>query len=48
MSKHIIPAVLAAADILAAIVCLAHHDLARAFYWFAAGQITVASILMRS
>ncbi len=46
MSKHTMPALLAAADILAAAVCAWHRDWARAFYWFAAAQITASTIVI--
>ena len=44
--KDIIPAVLVAFDSVEAIVCLFCSDWPRALYWFAAGLITLASILM--
>ena len=46
MSKHAIPALLAAADLLAAAVCAWHRDWARTGYWFAAAQITASTILI--
>ncbi len=46
MSKHAIPALLAAADLLAAAVCAWHKDWPRAFYWLAAAQITASTILI--
>ena len=46
MSKHAIPGLLAAADLLAAAVCAWHKDWPRAFYWLAAAQITASTILI--
>lgn len=47
MSKHLIPALLAVADIAAAIVCACHKDWARAMYWTSAASITTSTIFMR-
>ena len=44
--KWAIPAGLAAFDVVEAVICLAQKDYARAWYWLAAAQITVATIFM--
>lgn len=46
MSKHAIPICLAAFDFIEAGVCALARDWARAWYWAAAGQITLATIYM--
>lgn len=46
MSKHAIPICLAAFDFIEAGVCTLARDWARAWYWAAAGQITLATIYM--
>lgn len=48
MSKHAIPVCLAAFDFIEAAVCLVARDYARAWYWSAAGQITLATIYMHT
>lgn len=47
MSKHLIPSMLAVADIVAAAVCVFHRDWARALYWTSAASITVSTIFIR-
>ena len=46
MSKHLIPAALAVADLLAAAVCAWHRDWPRTVYWLAAAQITTSTIMI--
>jgi hypothetical protein len=46
--KHVIPFCLAAFDFVEVAVCLAQRDWARAWYWAAAGQITLATIFMHT
>ena len=47
MSKNLLPIVLALIDIAAAVVCVCKHDYIRAWYWFAAANITGATICMK-
>lgn len=47
MSKHIIPAVLVAFDLIEAVVCACQRDWARSLYWASAGSITLSTILMK-
>ena len=47
VSKHLIPAALAVADIAAAVVCALHRDWARAIYWTSAASITASTIYMK-
>ena len=47
MSKHLIPAMLAAADVVAAIVCVCHKDWARVVYWLSAASITASTIFIK-
>jgi hypothetical protein len=47
MSKHLIPAMLAAADVVAAIVCACHKDWARTMYWLSAASITASTIFIK-
>lgn len=46
MSKHATPALLAVADLAAAVVCACHGDWARAMYWTSAALITTSTIIM--
>ncbi len=46
-TRHIIPLVLTIFDFVEAAVCAICGDYARAWYWAAAGQITLATILMK-
>lgn len=48
MSKHLIPVLLAVADIVQAVVCCFHGDWARAMYWACAGGITYSTVLMKA
>lgn len=47
MSKHTIPMLLGAADLLAAIVAVYHHDMPRCWYWLSAASITFSTITMK-
>lgn len=47
MSKHVIPALLAGADVVAAIICICHKDWARGVYWLSAASITASTIFIR-
>jgi hypothetical protein len=47
-SKDYIPLLLVAVDLVESAICAYHLDWARAWYWLAAGQITAATIFMRS
>lgn len=44
--KHVVPAALAAFDVVEAVICVAQGDWARSWYWIAAAQITAATIFM--
>lgn len=46
--KDYIPLLLVAVDLVESAICAYHLDWARAWYWLAAGQITAATIFMRS
>ena len=46
-ARHILPLCLAAVDLIEAAVCVWCRDYARAWYWAAAGQITLATIMMK-
>ena len=47
MSKHLIPALLAAFDLIEAGVCAFQRDWARVLYWASAAAITYSTIIMR-
>lgn len=47
MSKHVIPILLAAFDLVEAVVCAFSRDWARCLYWASAAAITVSTVLMR-
>lgn len=46
-ARHILPICLALVDFAEAAVCAWCHDYARSWYWAAAGQITIATLLMK-
>lgn len=47
MSKHVLPVVLVAIDLVEAVVCLCQRDMARALYWASAGLITFSTVIMK-
>lgn len=46
--KDYLPLLLVAVDFVEVAICLWSRDWARAWYWFAAGQITLATVFMRT
>jgi len=47
MSKHLIPILLALADLAEAVVCACHRDWPRVLYWASAAAITYSTVLMK-
>lgn len=47
MSKHLIPLLLAAFDLVEAIVCVCQLDKARALYWASAALLTYSTTIMK-
>lgn len=47
MSKHLIPLMLAAFDLVEALVCLCQRDTARALYWASAALLTFSTTIMK-
>ena len=47
MTKIYIPYLLAAIDLIQAIVCISHKDYPRFVYWISAGLLTVSTIYFK-
>jgi len=47
MSKHVIPILLAAFDLVEAVVCAFQRDWARVMYWASAATITLSTVMMK-
>lgn len=45
-AKDIIPLALATVDVVQGLVCIWKRDVPLAWYWFAAAQITLATVFM--